>query len=93
MPIRSRWREFVCAEGNAWVRIGEETYFVGAAGRLMPMLKGQQPPDLLYFRTSFRSLCRGVLAQKCIWYGTRVVADRGRRFSSAAWQIGRQLAT
>jgi hypothetical protein len=44
------WREFVCAEGNAWVRIGEETYFIGAAGQLMPMLKGQQPPDLRYFK-------------------------------------------
>ena len=32
-----------------------------------------------------------VLAQKCIWSRTRVVADRGRRFSSAARQIGRQL--
>jgi hypothetical protein len=47
---RPVWREFVCAEGNAWVRIGEETYFVGAAGQLMPMLKGQRPPDLQYFK-------------------------------------------
>jgi hypothetical protein len=47
---RPVWREFVCAEGNAWVRIGEETYFIGAAGQLMPMLKGQQPPDLRYFK-------------------------------------------
>ena len=30
-----------------------------------------------------------VLAQKCIWSGTRVAADRGRRFSSAAPQIGK----
>jgi hypothetical protein len=47
---RPAWREFVCAEGNAWVRIGEETYFIGADGRLMPMLKGQEPPDLRYFK-------------------------------------------
>jgi hypothetical protein len=47
---RPVWREFVCAEGNAWVRIGEETYFVGAGGQLMPMLKGQPPPDLRYFK-------------------------------------------
>jgi hypothetical protein len=40
----------VCAEGNAWVRIGEETYFLGAEGRLMPMLKGQEAPDLRYFK-------------------------------------------
>jgi hypothetical protein len=43
---RPVWREFVCAEG----RIGEETYFVGAGGQLMPMLKGQPPPDLRYFK-------------------------------------------
>jgi hypothetical protein len=43
---RPVWREFVCAEG----RIGEETYFVGAGGQLMPMLKGQRPPDLRYFK-------------------------------------------
>ena len=47
---RPVWREFVCAEGNAWVRIGEETYFLGAAGQLMPMRKGQEPPDLRYFK-------------------------------------------
>jgi hypothetical protein len=47
---RPAWREFVCAEGNAWVRIGEETYFIGADGRLMPMLKGQEPPDLRHFK-------------------------------------------
>ena len=44
------WREFVCAEGNAWVRIGEETYFLSSGGQLMPMLKGQRPPDLGYFK-------------------------------------------
>jgi hypothetical protein len=47
---RAAWREFVCAEGNAYVRIGNQTYFLGAAGTLMPMLKGQQPPDLSYFK-------------------------------------------
>jgi hypothetical protein len=47
---RPSGREFVWAEGDAWVRIGEETYFGGAAGQLMPMLKGQQPPDLRYFK-------------------------------------------
>jgi hypothetical protein len=47
---RPAWREFVCAEGNARVRIGGETYFTDADGRLMPMLKGQAPPDLRHFK-------------------------------------------
>jgi hypothetical protein len=44
-------------------------------------------------RKLFASYLRwpGVLAQKCIWSGTLVAADRGRRFSSAAPQIGRPL--
>jgi hypothetical protein len=44
------WREFICAEGNANVRIGKETYFLSAAGLLMPMQKGQSPPDLGFFK-------------------------------------------
>ena len=44
------WAEFICAEGNANVRIGRETYFLSAAGALMPMIKGQMPPDLGYFK-------------------------------------------
>jgi hypothetical protein len=47
---RPVWREFVCAEGNAYVRIGGETYFLGAGGTLMPMLKGQKPPDMSFFK-------------------------------------------
>jgi hypothetical protein len=47
---RPDWAEFVCAEGNAYVTIGKETYFLGAGGMLMPMRKGQQPPDLRYFK-------------------------------------------
>jgi hypothetical protein len=47
---RPDWPEFVCAEGNAYVPIGKETYFLGADGTLMPMRKGQPPPDLRYFK-------------------------------------------
>lgn len=49
--------EFVVSRGSAkralsnWVKIGEENYFVNTAdGRLMPSKKGQQPPDLFYFK-------------------------------------------
>jgi hypothetical protein len=47
---RPNWGEFVCAEGNAYVTIGKETYFFSADGLLMPMKKGQTPPDLHYFK-------------------------------------------
>jgi len=47
---RPTWGEFICAEGNGYVRIGRETYFLSAAGLLMPMLKGQEPPDLRHFK-------------------------------------------
>ena len=46
------WREDVCAEGNAHVRIGKENYMLSADGYLMPAKKGQVPPDLKYFRQS-----------------------------------------
>ena len=44
------WKEFICAENNPYVAIGDETYFLSADGLLMPMKKGQKPPDLRYFR-------------------------------------------
>ena len=47
---RPNWGEFVCAEGNAYVTIENETYFLSADGQLMPMKKGQRPPDLHYFK-------------------------------------------
>jgi hypothetical protein len=43
------WREYVCAEQNAHVRIGEDAYFMSADGYLMPSRKGQKPPDLRHF--------------------------------------------
>ena len=38
-----------CAENNQHVYIGKESYFVTADGFLMPVKKGQKPPDLRYF--------------------------------------------
>ncbi len=43
------WVEFACAEANTYVFIGTETYVTSADGRLMPLRKGQPPPDLRYF--------------------------------------------
>ncbi len=44
------WREAICAEDNPHVRIGSESYMVGADGNLMPTRKDQPPPDLRYFK-------------------------------------------
>jgi hypothetical protein len=43
------WFEYTCQEDNHYVRIGKESYVVGADGYLMPLKKGQAPPDLRYF--------------------------------------------
>jgi hypothetical protein len=48
------WMEAVCQESNPHVRIGDENYMLSADGYLMPTKKGQQPPDLRYFRQSKR---------------------------------------
>ena len=47
---RPDWPEDICAEGNAMVLIGKETYFMSGDGNLMPAKKGQAPPDLRYFK-------------------------------------------
>jgi len=47
-----RWTENNCTEGNMHVVIGEENYFLSGDGYLMPARKGQQPPDLRYFRAA-----------------------------------------
>jgi hypothetical protein len=44
------WREAVCAEDNPHVRIGNDVYMVSADGYLMPVRKGQAPPNLKYFK-------------------------------------------
>jgi hypothetical protein len=48
------WIEDVCGEGNNHVQIGDESYMLSGDGYLMPTKKGQQPPDLKYFRRSGR---------------------------------------
>ena len=46
---RPIWRSDVCAEANVWVKIGDEAYYMGADGKLMPVKKNQPPPDLEHF--------------------------------------------
>jgi len=43
------WHEYVCAAGNEHIVIGHDDYLLSADGLLMPVKKGQQPPDLRYF--------------------------------------------
>jgi hypothetical protein len=47
-----RWIEKNCHESNPHLRIGAEEYFLSADGKLMPVSKGQEPPDLSYFKSS-----------------------------------------
>ncbi len=49
---RPIWRSEVCQEGNNWIKIGDEAYYISVDGKLMPTKKGQQPPDLSYFGRS-----------------------------------------
>jgi hypothetical protein len=46
------WPEQECAEGQAHVQIGTDSYMVSGDGHLMPVKKGQSPPDLRYFGRS-----------------------------------------
>ena len=43
------WFEYNCTENNRHVQIGKDNYYVSADGFLMPVRKGQAPPDLKYF--------------------------------------------
>jgi len=47
---RPAWIPWDCEEGNSHLRIGNEDYVLSADGLLMPSKKGQQPPDLKYFK-------------------------------------------
>ena len=47
---RPVWPENSCVEENQHVRIGRESYMLSADGLLMPVKKGQAPPDLRYFK-------------------------------------------
>jgi hypothetical protein len=44
------WEENNCVEGNAYITINKQVYFVSAEGLLMPQKKDQPPPDLRYFK-------------------------------------------
>jgi hypothetical protein len=43
------WIEYICAEGQQLVKIGDDSYMLSGDGYLMPIRKGQKPPDLRYF--------------------------------------------
>ena len=47
---RPEWLEMNCAEGNTHLHLGNENYFIGADGLLMPAKKNQAPPDLKWFK-------------------------------------------
>ena len=49
-----RWLPYNCNEYNSHVIIGKDDYFLSADGYLMPVRKGQPPPDLRYFRQTQR---------------------------------------
>jgi hypothetical protein len=44
------WYFNECSENNHHVWVGKNNYFVSSDGYLMPTKKGQEPPDLKYFR-------------------------------------------
>ena len=48
VAVRPLWTERVCSEDGQTIRIGEEDYAL-SDGLLMPVRKGQPPPDLRYF--------------------------------------------
>jgi hypothetical protein len=43
------WLEAYCNENSQHVYVGKEAYYLSADGHLMPVKKGQKPPDLRYF--------------------------------------------
>jgi hypothetical protein len=49
---RPNWTEGYCTENPTMVAIGGESYFLSGDGVLMPVRKGQVPPDLRYFKKS-----------------------------------------
>jgi hypothetical protein len=44
------WTEDNCPEGQAWVTIGKEVYYLSSDDTIMPAKKDQPPPDLKYFK-------------------------------------------
>ena len=47
---RPNWSEYICTEDNHHVQIGDENYMISPEGFLLPVRKGQKPPDLKYFK-------------------------------------------
>jgi hypothetical protein len=47
-----RWIEKNCQESNPHLRIGAEEFFLSADGKLMPVSKDQEPPDLSAFKSA-----------------------------------------
>jgi len=48
------WGENNCIEGQTWVTIGKEVYYLSGDGTIMPIKKNQPPPDLKYFEKTNR---------------------------------------
>jgi hypothetical protein len=46
------WQEVLCKPDTGRVLVGEHYYRLSPDGLLMPAIKGQQPPDLKYFKTA-----------------------------------------
>jgi hypothetical protein len=44
------WHYNECAESNSLIRVGNDSYYISWDGFLMPVKKGQAPPDLRYFK-------------------------------------------
>jgi hypothetical protein len=43
------WGENNCIDGQTWVTIGSQVYYLSGDGTIMPIKKHQPPPDLKYF--------------------------------------------
>jgi hypothetical protein len=48
------WRFNECSENNPLILVGKESYYISGDGFLMPVKKGQQPPDVRYFKPTAR---------------------------------------
>jgi hypothetical protein len=44
------WSDYLCIEDTSRVQVGEQLYKLSPDGMLMPIRKGQKPPDLKYFK-------------------------------------------
>src|SRR5436190_2710382 len=48
------WGENNCIDGQAWVTIGKDIYYLSGDGTIMPMKRDQPPPDLRYFHQNIK---------------------------------------